>query len=423
MLSLTFLRFSGSNAIMTTSNDERIPNGKALSNGHPATGLDVIIIGAGFAGLRMLYDLKKRGFSAKVFEAGSNVGGTWYWNKYPGARTDTESWIYIFSFLEEIGLDWSWKERYPTQPEVEEYLNRVTDHLDLRQHIQFNTRISSAIRDETSNQWTATTSEGAEYSSTYLVSAIGALSTPLKPDFPGLDSFQGEWYQTALWPDRKVDFVGKRVAVIGTGATGVQVIPIVAHSAKSVTVFQRTPNFVLPSRNHPLSNDQMSEIKRNYDKHRQRARGQTFGMDFIDVTRKMSDMKSDVDIEQVFDRGWEQGGFRYIFTTFADIVTSSKCNEAACEYIRKKIRAIVQNEETAELLCPYHPLLSKRPPLGHHYYETFNRDNVSLVDVRNNSIKAVTPTGLRTANAEYDFDIIIFAVSIHPKRFACLAPT
>ena len=216
-------------------------NGVNVPNGHPNVDYEAVIIGAGFGGIRMLYELGKRGVSARVFEAGTNVGGTWYWNRYPGARTDSESWVYVLTFLEEIGLDWSWKERFPTQPEVEEYLNRVTDHLDLRKNIEFKTRITAAHRDESNNVWKVTTSTGAEYTCTFLITATGPLATPLKPPFPGLDSYKGEWYQTGLWPKHQVDFSGKRVAVVGTGATAVQVIPVVAHNAKTLTVFQRTP--------------------------------------------------------------------------------------------------------------------------------------------------------------------------------------
>ncbi len=388
------------------------PNGVSTTNGHRSVDFEALVIGAGFGGLRMLYELNKRGVSAKVFEAGTNVGGTWYWNRYPGARTDTESWVYILTFLEEIGMDWSWKERFPQQPEVEEYLIRITDHLNLRKQIQFSTRISAAHHDEADNVWKVTTTEGADYTCSFLITATGPLATPLKPPFPGLDTYKGEWYQTGLWPKREVDFVGKRVAVIGAGATAVQVIPIVAHSAKTLTVFQRTPNYVFPSRNYPVTKDHMNEIKRDYSKHHQRARKQAFGMDFIDATRTMNDMKNDAEFERVLNQGWESGGFRFVFETFADMLTNKKCNDAAAEFVRNKIRSVVHDEKTAELLCPQYSILSKRPPLGHQYYETFNRDNVSLVDVRTDRIEAITPTGLKTTSTEYEFDIIIFAVSI-----------
>ena len=385
-------------------------NGVNGTHAFPKVDYEALVIGAGFGGIRMLYELGKRGISAKAFEAGTNVGGTWYWNRYPGARTDSESWVYILSFLEEIDMEWSWKERFPTQPEVEQYLNRITDHFDLRKQIEFNTRVTSAHRDEARNVWRVTTSKGDEYTCTFLITATGPLATPLKPPFPGLDSYKGEWYQTGLWPKNKISFADKRVAVIGTGATAVQVIPIVAHNAKSLTVFQRTPNYVLPARNHPLTDDQLTEIKSDYQKVFNRARVQAFGMDFVDASRTMADMKDDAEFQRVLEFGWEIGGFRFIFETFADMLTNPACNAAAGAFIRNKICSIVKDPKTAELLCPHYTILSKRPPLGHFYYETFNRENVTLIDVNDNPIEEITPTGLRTSSSTYEFDMIIFAI-------------
>jgi len=396
-------------AISTGDTDTNGVNRNASGNA-PSVDHEAIVIGAGFGGVRMMHELRKRGITAKLFEAGSNVGGTWYWNRYPGARTDSESWVYIFSFLEEIGMHWDWKERFPTQPEVEQYLNRVTDHLHLRKHMEFNTRVTAAHHDEAKNVWTVTTSKGATCTCTFLITATGPLATPLKPPFPGLDSFQGEWYQTGLWPKHKVDFAGKRVAVVGTGATAVQVIPVVAHNAKSLTVFQRTPNYVLPARNHPLTEEQLTEIRQNFDKISRQARGQVFGMDIPDATRTIADIKNDAEHQRVLEFGWEIGGFRFIFQTFADMLTDQRCNDVAGEFVRNKIRSIVADEKTAELLCPHYPILSKRPPLGHFYYEAFNRDNVTLVDVKNDPIKEITATGLRTGTTDYEFDMIIFAI-------------
>ncbi|KAK5193921.1 hypothetical protein LTR99_005849 [Exophiala xenobiotica] len=385
-------------------------NGPEAAHGRPAVDFETIVIGAGFGGVRMMYECQKRGMTAKLFEAGSNVGGTWYWNRYPGARTDTESWVYILTFLEEIDMGWKWKERFPTQPEVEQYVNHVVDHLDLRKDMEFNTRVTAAHRDEANNIWKVTTSKGTTYTCTFLISATGPLATPLKPPFPGLNSFRGEWYQTGLWPQHKVDFAGKRVAVVGTGATAVQVIPIVAHTAKTLTVFQRTPNFVLPARNHPLTDDQLAELRRDCHDIFQRARTSAFGMDIPDSRRRFADIKSDAEAQRVLDFGWEIGGFRFIFQTFADMLTNQKCNDLAAEFVRNKIRSIVEDHDTAELLSPHYPVLSKRPPLGHYYYEAFNRDNVKLVDIKKNPIKDITPTGLRTGTTEYEFDVIIFAL-------------
>ena len=307
-------------------------------------------------------------------------------------------------------MDWSWKERFPRQPEVEEYLNRMTDYLDLRKDIQFNARITSAHWDEERNTWKVTTAQGETFTSRFLISATGPLATPLKPNYPGLASFKGEWYQTGLWPKHKVDFAGKRVALIGTGATGVQVVPVVAHNAKSLTVFQRTPNYVMPARNHPLMEEQMNEIKKDYEKVFKRARGQIFGFDMTDSILTFDQMDSDAKVQRVLEAGWEKGGFRYIFETFGDILLNPKSNEAASEFVRNKIRAIVNDQETAELLCPDYPIVSKRPPCGHHYYEAFNRDNVKLVDIKKDPIREITPTGLKTGSQEYEFDMIVFAI-------------
>ncbi|KAK6375691.1 hypothetical protein LTS17_007513 [Exophiala oligosperma] len=381
-------------------------------NAKPTVDYEVIIIGAGFGGVRMIYDLQKRGITARVFEAGSNVGGTWYWNRYPGARTDSESWVYILTFLEELGVEWRWKERFPTQPEVEKYVNHLVDQLDLRRHMAFNTRIKSAHRDETHNVWRLTTSDGSTYTCSFLVTATGPLATPLEPPFPGLDSFNGEWYLTGRWPKhKKVDFAGKRVAVVGTGATAVQVIPIVAHTAKSLTVFQRTPNFVLPARNHPLTDDQVAELRRDCETVFERARTSSFGMDIPDSSLRLTDMTTQEEALRVLEYGWEIGGFRFIFQTFADMLTNQECNDLAGEFVRNKIRSVVRDKDTAELLCPYYPILSKRPPLGHYYYETFNRDNVKLVDVKDDPIAEITPTGIKiSSGSRYEFDMIIFAV-------------
>jgi cation diffusion facilitator CzcD-associated flavoprotein CzcO len=385
-------------------------NGTANMTQRPDVEYDALVIGAGFGGIRMLYELGKRGFSAKAFEAGTGVGGTWYWNRYPGARTDSESWIYVLTFQEQLGLDWDWKERFPTQPEVERYLNHVTDHLDLRKHIELNTRVTTAHWNDAKCLWELSTASGKTYTTNFLITATGPLATPLEPPFPELDSFKGEWYQTGLWPKNKVDFAGKRVAIIGTGATAVQVIPIVAHNAKTLTVFQRTPNFVLPARNYPLTEDQQVALRRDCETLLNRARTQSFGMDMVDATLKSTDLSTDAEVQKVLEFGWEIGGFRFIFETFADMLTNAKCNDAAAEFVRNKIRSIVKDKETADLLCPHYAILSKRPPLGHFYYEAFNRDNVQLVDVKNNPIRAITPTGLRTETNEYEFDMIIFAV-------------
>jgi cation diffusion facilitator CzcD-associated flavoprotein CzcO len=293
---------------------------------------------------------------------------------------------------------------------VEQYLNKVVDYLGIRKDIQLNTKITAASRDESGNIWRVTTAQGEEYTCRFLVSATGPLATPIKPPYPGLESFKGEWYQTGLWPKDKVQFTGKRVAIIGTGATGVQLLPVIAHTAKHVTVFQRTPNYVIPGRNHTLIDEQMDEIKANYQDVFTRARSQVYGFDITDATLKIDDLGSDAEIQQVLEAGWEKGGFRYIFETFSDVVLSPKSNEAVSEFVRRKIRAIVKDKEVADLLCPHYPIVSKRPPVGHFYYEAFNRDNVNLVDIKSDPIQEITSAGLRTSGREFEFDMIIFAI-------------
>jgi cyclohexanone monooxygenase len=374
---------------------------------------DAIVIGAGFGGLRALHELRDvLGMSVKVLEAGADVGGTWYWNRYPGARTDTESWAYCFSFDEDLLQDWDWPERFPTQEHVYEYLRHAADRFDMRKDIQFQSRVTAVHYDEHSNLWTVETEAGERFIAKYVVSASGVLSVTYEPPFPGLETFEGEWYQTSRWPKEPVEFEGKRVAVIGTGATGVQVIPIVAHSAEHLTVLQRTPNYVMPGRNHPLTEDQRREIKRNYDAIWEQAFRQVFAFPMDPAGRLGSDLTTEEELTRVFEYGWEAGGFRYLFETVDDLLADQRVNDFASEFVRNKIRAIVKDPDTAELLCPKtHGVGGKRPPLGHYYYEAYNRDNVELVDVRPNPITEITPKGVRLQDgSEYEVDIIIFAI-------------
>ncbi len=372
--------------------------------------VDAVVVGAGFGGLRLVHELRQLGLSFRVFEAGTDVGGTWYWNRYPGARTDSESWVYCYSFDRELMQEWDWPERFPRQDHVLEYLRHVADRFDMRKHIQFQTRVTSAVYDETANTWTVGTDHGQTVTCRYFITAAGILSVAYQPPFKGLDSFAGKWYQTSSWPKEPVDFTGKRVAVVGTGATAVQVIPVVAQTAAHLTVFQRTPNYVMPGRNHPLDDPQRTAIKRDYDAIWEQAHKQVFAFPMDPANRTIADVTPE-QLHQVLEAGWEAGGFRYIFETFDDLLIDQRCNDAAAEFVRNKIRAIVKDPVTAELLCPKtHPVGGKRPPLGHFYYETFNRSNVSLVDVRNNPIEEITPAGIRTGTDEYEFDVIIFAV-------------
>ncbi|WP_244461507.1 NAD(P)/FAD-dependent oxidoreductase [Rhodococcus sp. ZPP] len=370
---------------------------------------DAVVVGAGIGGMRMLHELRQLGLSVKVIEAAPEVGGTWFWNRYPGARTDSESWVYAYSFSKELQDEWDWSERFATQPEALAYLKYVADRFDMRKDILFNTRVNSAIYDEQSNEWTITTEQGGTYTCKYFIPASGLLSLPYKPDFKGLNNFQGEWYVTGNWPEEKVDFTGKRVAVIGTGATAVQVIPIVALTAKQLTVFQRTPNYVMPGRNYVLTEDERQSIRANSDTIWAMARQHFFGFAMAPAGRVMADYTPE-EQQKILEGGWEAGGFRFIFETFDDLLVNDESNAVASEFVRNKIRAIVNDPATAEMLCPKdYPLAGKRPPLGHFYYETFNRDNVSLVDVSNNPITEISKNGVRVGNDEYEADVIIFA--------------
>ena len=369
---------------------------------------DAIVIGAGFSGLGMLNRLRELGLSARVYEAGNGVGGTWHWNRYPGARTDSECYYYCYSFSKELLQDWTWSERYPGQPEMLRYLNHVADRFDLRKDIQFNTRVTSAVFNEKTGRWDVETGNGEHINAQFLITGLGLLSTPHIPDFKGIDSFEGETYFAAQWPHEKVDFEGKRVGLIGTGASGIQATPIVAEEADRLTVFQRTPNYVVPAQNRPMEPEVLQKIKNNYDEILKKARGHSFAMP-IDAPNRLAVETSPEERERIYEAGWQAGGFRYIFETFDDLLVDQAANDTAAEFIRSKIRQIVHDPETAELLCPKgYPFAGKRPPAGHGYYETFNRDNVTLVDISKSQIE-ITPKGVRTSGTEYEFDVLIFA--------------
>jgi cyclohexanone monooxygenase len=370
---------------------------KITGNGSP-TRYDAIVIGAGFGGIRMLHELRQLGLTARVFEAASDVGGT-----------DSESWTYAYSFSKELQDEWNWSERYPTQAEAMAYLRHVVDRFDMRKDIEFDTMVRSAVYDEASNTWAVSTDHGQTLTCTYLVTAVGVLSTPYKPPFPGLERFQGDWYVTGRWPKESVDFAGKRVVVIGTGATAVQIIPIVAQTAAHLTVLQRTPNYVVPARNNTLTGEELQAIRANYDAIWEQTRNHFFGFAMKTAGRTAAEVTPE-ERERILERFWEIGSFRFLFETFDDVFIKGLSNDVTSEFVRRKIRAIVEDPETAELLCPKdHPIAAKRPPLGHCYYETFNRPNVSLVDVKDCPITEITAKGVRTAKQEYEADVIIFA--------------
>ena len=371
---------------------------------------DAVVIGAGFAGLGMLHQLREElGMSVQVYEAGTGVGGTWYWNRYPGARCDTESYIYCFSFSKELLQDWDWSGKYPEQPEILSYLNHVTDRFDLRRNIQFNTRVTAARFLEGTNRWEVETDQGDRVTAQFLITGIGCISAGNVPDIKGLDSFEGEWHHTGSWPHEKVDFTGKRVAVIGTGSSGVQAIPVIAEQAGHLTVFQRTPQYTIPARHETVDRRFLEEeVKPNYDEIIEKARWSPGG-DPAERTEVSALEVTAQERREAYEAAWVKGGVRFIYT-FQDISTDRRANDTVSEFIRSKIRETVKDPETAEKLMPTdHPFGSKRSLIDTNYFDTYNRENVELVDIRHSPIQEITPKGIRTEDDEFEFDIIVFA--------------
>jgi cyclohexanone monooxygenase len=370
--------------------------------------VDVVVVGAGFAGLYALYRLRELGLRVRVFEAGDDVGGTWYWNRYAGARCDTNSLFYCYSFSDELRSEWTWTERYPSRSELLAYLRHVADRFDLHRDITFAQRITRAEYDEAANRWSAWTHKGERIGARFLVTAVGCLSDLQVPAFPGLDSFAGEYYHTARWPDPPPDFRGRRVGVIGTGSSGVQVIPEVAREALHLTVFQRTPNYVLPARNAPLDPETVSRTYANYPSLRQRIRQSSSGLPLENPTRKAMEVSPD-ERERIYQERWDRGGVAEFLLAFSDVRNDLAANQTAAEFIRSKIRAIVKDPATAELLCPKLHFGAKRTPLGTDYYETFNRENVELVDVSDPPITAIDRDGVWVGDRHHPLTQLVFA--------------
>ena len=374
------------------------------------TKLDVIIVGAGVGGLYAIHRLRKLGLKVRAYEAGGNVGGTWFWNRYPGCRCDVESMEYSYSFSNELQQEWQWPERYGTQPEILRYINHTADRFDLRRDIQFNTRVKSATFDSKANVWTIRTDAGDVATAPFCIMATGNLSTPRTPNYPGLERFKGKWYHTGLWPHDGVDFTGLRVGVVGTGSSGVQMIPHIASQARHLYVFQRTANFSLPARNAPLDPDKVRRHKAEYPERRRAAFDTPFGIAGYPPPAKSALEASEEERRSAYEAKWGEGGSISFLYSFTDLLVSKESNDTAAEFVRERIRATVKDPRTAELLCPKdHPIGTKRLILDTGYYETYNRDNVTLVDVRSAPIREITPHGLRTADAEYELDAIAFA--------------
>ena len=374
----------------------------------PPTTIDVIIVGAGFSGIYMLQRCRELGLSAQAIEAGGGAGGTWYWNRYPGARCDVESMTYSYSFSDELQQEWTWTERYAKQGEILRYIDHVLDRFDLRRDIQLETRVTSAAYDDATNRWLVETDRGERFSARYCVMATGCMSTPYIPDYAGLERFEGDWYHTGLWPHEEIDFTGKRVAVIGTGSSGVQSVPVIAAQAAHLTVFQRTPNFSIPAWNGPLDDEDVQEWKSRYPELRQRARGTRVG-DIFEISETSALDVSAEERERTFERRWQEGSFNFL-QSFVDLITSKASNDFAVAFVHDKIRQRVDDPEIADLLCPTdHPLGTKRMCVDTDYYETFNRANVSLVDLKATPVEEITPGGIRAGGKEHELDAIVFA--------------
>jgi cyclohexanone monooxygenase len=371
--------------------------------------LDAVVIGAGFAGMYMVHKLRELGFSVHGYEKGSNVGGTWYWNRYPGARCDSESMYYSFSFLPDIEQEWPLDERFPVQPKILEYLEHVADRLDLKKEFSFNTAVEHVVFDDQRGRWTVQTSSGDQVHARYVITAVGCLSAANTPDIPGADSFAGDSYHTGNWPQDGVDFTGKRVGIIGTGASGIQAIPVIAEQAGHLTVFQRTAQYTIPAVNGPLDPEFASMWKTNYREWRRRGRLSTGGIPYPRSVRSALDV-SDEERQKIFETGWESGGLDFVLGSFGDLTANLEANATVADFVKAKIDEIVKDPEVAEMLKPSgFPFGTKRLPLDTDYYETFNRENVTLVDLQRTPIEEITPGGVRTSAAEHSLDILVFA--------------
>jgi cyclohexanone monooxygenase len=382
---------------------------------------DAVVVGAGFAGLYALHRLRDEvGLSTKVIEKADDVGGTWYWNRYPGAQCDSQSYVYCYSFSDEIIEEWDWDRRFPEQSDVLAYLRFVAEKLDLRPDIEFGTEVTAATFDEERGRWEIRTDAGETVTARFLVTAVGGLSEPYVPEFEGRESFEGFSTHPARWPREDVSFAGERVAVIGTGSTGIQIVQAVARSdPEQLTVFQRTPNYATPKRDRPLEEAEKAEIRANYDEIMEKAHSSGSGYPF-EFSHETAEDLTMADVEEILEPRWQNGGFEF-FTAFADLRENEATSEKVGEFVRNKIRETVDDPETAEKLVPTdHYIGTKRPPQFTDYYGAFNREHVSLVDVTENPIERITPDGIRTAGGHHDFDVIIYATGFDAVTGALL---
>ncbi|MEX5717066.1 flavin-containing monooxygenase [Geodermatophilus maliterrae] len=385
--------------------------------------VDAVVVGAGMSGLYMLHKLRGMGLTVQVFEKGDGVGGTWFWNRYPGARVDVKSMDYSFSFDSELEQEWEWTEKYPPQDELLRYVNHVADRFDLRRDIKLETTVTEAVFDEDVERWHVRTDKGDQFSTQYVVMATGCLSASKVPEVPGLDLFRGRWFHTGHWPAQGVDFSGQRVAVIGTGSSGVQAIPLIAEQAAELTVFQRTPNFVLPARNHPIDPEHQRSVKERYDEVRRAARESGFGIAVPTPTKSALEVSPD-ERQARYESVWydEDNNLVDMLVSYNDMITSQAANDTAAQFVRDRIAEIVEDPETAAALQPHdHPFGTKRPCLGTNYYETYNLPHVRLVNVRKTPIVEITHRGLRTTQEEFEFDDLVFATGFDAMTGALTA--
>jgi cyclohexanone monooxygenase len=379
-----------------------------MSDQQNASSVDVVIVGAGFSGLYLLHRLRGLGFTTRVFERGGGVGGTWYWNRYPGARCDVESMQYSYSFDEDLQREWHWPEKFSAQPDILAYANHVADRFELRKDINFNTEVKAAHFDESTRRWHIETGSGKRVTAQHFVMATGCISTAQTPDIAGLSDYLGNTYHTGNWPHEKVDFTGQRIAVIGTGSSGIQSIPVLAEEAAHVTVFQRTPNYSIPSQNEPMTPDYEQSWKKKYAAKREEMRYTSHGS-LKDLNDKPALSVSEEERQETYERRWEIGGAGYL-GSFNNLLTDQEANETASEFVREQIRHTVKDPETAELLAPKtYPIGTKRICIDTEYFETYNRDNVDLVDISDEPIEQFMPNGLVANGKSYKFNSIVFA--------------
>ena len=397
-----------------------MPNPKAARKNSAPVKLDALVIGAGFGGMYAIHRLREMNLATRGIEAGSDVGGVWYWNRYPGARCDLMCIDYSYSFSDEIQQEWTWSEQYAGQEEILAYANFVADKLELRKDFEFDTRVISAKYDQSRNLWVVTTNRGQIFETTYCIMATGPLTVPKRPDYPGFDDFAGEIYSSARWPKEKVDFAGKKVGLIGIGSTGIQMVPVVAEEAKELYVFQRTPSYTLPMRNAKISGEFWDEVRRNYASLRESASLSPLGGIRAVSTRPYFSLPRDQRTSLMED-SWKRGGLAFL-GTFGDLLRNEEANEEVAEFVRGKIGEVVDDSDTAERLKPRgYPIFARRPCLDTHYYETFNKPHVHLADCLDDPIERITCSGIKTQKSEYELDVILLATGFDALTGALLA--